>query len=354
MGASRWTYNQCLNGIKNNNVPKTKKDLRDHCINSKSNIVQDNVWCRDVPYDIRNEGMADLLKAYKTCFSVGKQFDIKFKSKKENKDSIVIHSKNYKRKKGPYSMIKKLKSAEPLPTYLDYDARLIKDALNEYWLCIPIRIPVKPLDNQGGLHAKEKVAAIDPGVRTFATIYDSDGVGIEVGKGDIGRIYRLGCVVDKLQSKWDKKETRHKERYHLKKAAKKIRKKIKNLVKEVHDKLILFLCFNYEIILLPTFNTKQMIFKRKRRINSKTARNIITWSHFSFRQRLLNKIREFPNVKVKMVTEEYTSKTCGQCGTLNQSLGAKKVFSCGKCDYEANRDLNAARNILIKSINESW
>jgi putative transposase len=174
-----------------------------------------------------------------------------------------------------------------------------------------------------------------------------------VGKNDIGRIYRLGYVVDKLQSKWSQKETRHKERYHLKKAAKRIRKKIKDLVKDVHCKLIKYLCLNYEVVLLPKFETKGMVSKKKRKIRSKTARAIITWSHFSFRERLLNKIKEYPECRVKLVTEEYTSKTCGSCGQLNASLGSKKNFVCPFCDYRADRDLNAARNILIKSLQET-
>ena len=94
-----------------------------------------------------------------------------------------------------------------------------------------------------------------------------------------------------------------------------------------------------------------MVDKNKRKINNKTARAILTWSHYLFRQRLLNKSREFPWVKVVIVTEEYTSKTCGSCGKLNQSLGSKKDFKCS-CGYEADRDVNGARNILLKFISE--
>jgi putative transposase len=353
MGASRWTYNQCLDAIKTKGIKKNQKELRGYCINKDSEIVKKNQWCNDIPYDIRDEGMCDLLKAYKTCFSSKKKFDIQFKSKKDGRDSIVIRSKHYKRKKGPYSMISKMKSTEPLPLAMEYDSRLTKDHLNQYWLCVPIRFPLKSLDNQETLNRKDRIAAIDPGVRTFATIYDTNGSTLEVGKNDIGRIYRLGCVVDKLQSEWSQKETKHKKRYRLKRAAKQIRKKIKNLVKDVHCKLIKYLCLNYEVILLPKFDTKGMISKSKRKISSKTARAIITWSHFTFRERLLNKVKEYPLCKVKLVTEEYTSQTCGSCGKLNDKLGSKKDFECPFCDYKADRDLNAARNILIKSLQEA-
>jgi len=52
-----------------------------------------------------------------------------------------------------------------------------------------------------------------------------------------------------------------------------------------------------------------MVAKMARKISSKTAGQMITWSHFTFLQRLLEKIKEFSGVKVKTVTEEYKSET---------------------------------------------
>ncbi|MFL5811576.1 MAG: RNA-guided endonuclease TnpB family protein [Flavisolibacter sp.] len=337
MDAARWTYNQCLYGILKKSVKKNKKALRAYCINTDSELVSQNSWCHDIPYDIRDEGMNDLLKAYTTCFaSKKKKFFMKFKRKKDRKESIVIHCKPYKHKSGPYAMISKMKSAEPLPQKMEYDSRLTKDCLNQYWLCIPIQFPVRSLDNQETSHRKGRIAAIDPGVRTFASIYDTNGATMEVGKNDIGRIYRLGYAVDKLQSKWNGKGIRHKERYQLKKAARRIRRKIKDLVKDLHCRLVKYLCLNYEFVLLPKFDTKGTINRKKRKISSKTARAIITWSHFTFRERLLDKVKEYPECKVKLVTE-YTSMTCGSCGELNRSLGSKKNFVCPFCDYKTDR-----------------
>ena len=47
-------------------------------------------------------------------------------------------------------------------------------------------------------------------------------------------------------------------------------------------------------------------------------------------------------------TEEYTSKTCGVCGTIN-NVGSKEVFTCSKCNLVIDRDINGTRNIYIKS-----
>jgi transposase len=46
----------------------------------------------------------------------------------------------------------------------------------------------------------------------------------------------------------------------------------------------------------------------------------------------------------------------GKCGKLNDQLKAKKIFNCkdANCNYIADRDINGARNILLRYLtNES-
>ena len=79
---------------------------------------------------------------------------------------------------------------------------------------------------------------------------------------------------------------------------------------------------------------------------------MLTWSHFRFRMFLLHKIREYKYCKVIECTEEYTSKTCGHCGQINDKLGGSKTFRCDLCKVEMDRDANGARNILLKLLTE--
>ena len=119
---------------------------------------------------------------------------MKFKSKKDRKDSIVIHAKHYNKEKGVYFFIKKMNAEETLPDNISYDSRLIRDFVNHYYLCIPLpRRHNTCFDDQETTIKKNngKMAALDPGVRTFQVIFDTEGFGIEFGKGDIRRIYRL-------------------------------------------------------------------------------------------------------------------------------------------------------------------
>jgi hypothetical protein len=60
----------------------------------------------------------------------------------------------------------------------------------------------------------------------------------------------------------------------------------------------------------------------------------------------ITKHESFPGAK--SLTQEFTSKTCGNCGNIDSTLGGKKDYKCLNCDFEADRDHNGARNILIR------
>src|SRR6185437_8176420 len=96
-----------------------------------------------------------------------------------------------------------------------------------------------------------------------------------------------------------------------------IHKRIRCLVNDCHYKLAKWLCQNYRIILLPEFKTQGMVRREKWRIRSKTARMMLTWSHFQFHQFLLHKIREYP-----------------WCQVIHQKLSESKVFRYPSCVTE--------------------
>jgi len=71
-------------------------------------------------------------------------------------------------------------------------------------------------------------------------------------------------------------------------------------------------------------------------------------SHYRFRQRLQTKCEEY-GCQYLEVSEAYTSKTCGMCGYVNYELGRNRIYHCPKCKNDTGRDVNAARNILIRN-----
>lgn len=159
-------------------------------------------------------------------------------------------------------------------------------------------------------------------------------------------------------------------------------KKINGIVNELHKKTALFLCKNYNIILLPKFETQKMLsdkneikikvndninkikenkkeniielkeelkkYKKKRRLNNRVKFVLNQLSHYKFKQHLLSKAKEYGCLCIE-VTEEYTSQLCSLCGKLDKTyIGRTK--RCNYCKAEINRDVNGSRNILIKNL----
>jgi putative transposase len=118
----------------------------------------------------------------------------------------------------------------------------------------------------------------------------------------------------------------------------------------MHKKMTKWLVERYRVVLLPKFDTQDMVSRQcSRKIGSKTARSMLTWSHYRFRQRLLAKTREYPWCRVMLVDESYTSRTCGLCGSVAPSFSSKTFHRrSSDCGFVCDRDLNGARNILLR------
>jgi len=356
---ARWTYNQCLASINSKELKIKRKELRKKWLNG-ANIKENFARVLRTPSAIRDGAIDDLLTAFKINFKSGKQFKMKFRSKKDLSQSITIQKKDYKRanvfsprcfnEEGKNNGIGEyIKSTEILPAQLDHDTRLQRTKLGKFYLCILSKIEPR---NENQISSTQNIISLDPGVRSFVTGYDTNGNIFEWGKGDINYLFRLGCQADKINSLVDSDKVNHRTRYNLKKKVLKIFEKIRNLVDTLHKNLAKWLCENYQLILFPEFKSSGMVRRKERKINNKTVRNMLTWSHYRFKQRLLSKVREYQQCKVKIVTEEYTSKTCGNCGIIKQNLGGNKIFRCSSCKYESDRDFNGARNILIKYLSK--
>lgn len=358
INAARYVFNQCLASVKSG-VPLDRKKLRELHVNDA--VVADRPWLAKIPYDIRDSGLSDLIRAVNICKEVyannGKVFnpkDMKFRKKNDPQSSVTIPSKKWEYQKGMangkrwkedsiYKFLQRIKT-EVRILDLKYDARLVRTRLGKYFLCVPMQAYA------GQNQACNKVVALDPGVRTFQTTFDTDGLITKWGDGSMSRIFRLCYRYDKLVSKMS--GLNHKQARNMHRASLRITTKIKNRITDLHRRTAKWLCLNYNLIYLPEFKTSQMVNKHNRKLNSKSARAMMTLAHYRFRECIKNKSKHFTNCKVVICTEEYTTKTCGKCGNMYEIDGAK-TYICKKCDYKADRDANGSRNILLKEIIKS-
>jgi len=291
-------------------------------------------WCDDVPFQIKGIAVKEAHKAYWKA-----KTHPKFRSRKAPTQSCYI-PKSAIFKTGIYPRVsgKGLRYSELLPK-LPLDSRLIHQ-YGEWFLSVPHKITTHVAENQG------RVVALDPGVRTFQTFYCENLAG-QIGYDDFGRIQRLCFYLDDLISRTTKATGKAKR--EMKNAQNRIRKKIKNLVKEVHFKTARFLVNNFDVILLPTFETQQMVGKSKRKLSSKAVRAMLTWAHYQFKMRLKNKTLEFGK-KLIEVCEAYTSKTVSWTGEVKNVGGSRVIRSGG---ITLDRDRHYARGIFIRSLVDS-
>jgi len=136
----------------------------------------------------------------------------------------------------------------------------------------------------------------------------------------------------------------------LKSAIARERKKIKGLVTELHNKTSLYLCKNYDRVMVTNFSCKKVNGKYGK-LNKDTKKVLGALSHYKFRQRLQNKCAEY-RCQYLEVTEEYTSKTCSNCGMIKDELKGERTYTCKGCKQTINRDVNGSINIFIKNRKE--
>jgi putative transposase len=372
LGAVRWTYNQAvdhINRIQGYRLPSWTvfaKDMRARFANEQAlKGKKKREWALKTPFDVRDGALQDLYKGISSNIKklvktpVAQRRPFRMKRRKDEEQSLVVHAKHWGvYDRGAFASVfssTAMVAAEPLPDTLDYDGRLVVDRTGRWYMCFQELPRMRtPLPREG-----ERVIALDPGCRKFMTGFDPQGAIYEWGSHDDRKLLELCKTADRIQRKLQAPKTKGSQdkcvplfrRNKVRRALLRVHDKVRNRVKDLHCKLAKWLCANYDTIVLPTFETRGMTERRrngKRRLHSKTARGMYTWSHYLFRQRLEVKANEFA-CKVEACTEEYTSKTCGQCGRLT-NVGGSEKFRCRAegCGAEADRDANGARNILLK------
>ena len=241
---------------------------------------------------------------------------------------------------------------------------------NKYILNVPIDVEI-----QNEIYNREKIVAIDARVSKFITYYTDNkfghigGSGKEVLDKNINNIKKFTSILAKNKNKNEKKL---KNKRKIKNKIQENYDQIKNKVKELHNQTAIFLCKNYETIVLPRFESSKMSnIKKKikeikemqisdelkkyklkklskdRRIERNMNNLMYKLSHYKFRQHLQSKCIEYGCKFVETISESYTSQICTKCGEISKVYNIREK-ECQICKYKIDRDINASRNIYLK------
>ncbi len=335
-GVSRFVYNTTIKLLEDGSMKANWKAIKTGILNSLPD------FCKPVPYQIKSIAIKDACqsisiakKKYKNGGGVSR---CRFRSRKDPIQSCYIPKSAVSEKGIYHTILGKVSFKEPLPASFG-DCRLVS-AYGDIYLAVPEEMQRLKTDNQG------RAVALDPGIRTFLTFFSESSFGW-IGDAANIKIQKLCFKLDALLSKISKAKCKQKRR--LKLAATRLRGKIKSLVDELHKKTAKFLVDNFDVILLPTFETSQMSKKAKRRIRAKSVRQMLTLSHYKFKQFLKHKAFEFGKT-VLDVNEAYTSKTVSWTGEIVRNLGGAKIIKSKLTGKSMNRDLNGARGIMLRAL----
>jgi len=275
----------------------------------------------------------------------GKKCDYSFKSIKESKQYFVAQRLNRK-------LMSMFHVTEDLPKDALGRTTNICFEFGRWFVCALGGIEVKKGAENQGL----SIASIDPGVRTFATIY-SNKEAYKLGDNFYrDKIFPLLVQVDKLLSnralylnKSPNRSTqsfRDSMRYFSKKINN-LRNRVDDLISDLHRRSAHFLVTNFDVILLPAFKTQEMSKKVGRKIRTKTVRSMLGLKHYQFQQTMKWMCKKYGKT-LQIVNEAYTSKTMSWSGEIKNNLGGAKTISDGT--VKVDRDINGARGIMLRAL----
>jgi len=370
-------YNFCVDKLATNNTYFNKgfASIKAEILNS---IYGNNT--KSTPYDVLSDEIRVFCSNLKSCFTNLKnknikKFKINKKLKINNNYSLLIPSKSIQQNGIFRTILGKIENFN-ITDKITHDCRLFYNAYeNNYTLMIPTDIKCTY-----NYDKKEAICAIDPGEKKFiqfAGLQSYGYIGKNMRKIILKNRNKISRYQKILSKKKNKKGNKLKNRKHIINKIRKLYKKNKNIVKELHNQSANYLCKNYNKILIPKFETQKMIkhkkefkqykldfinngtsneekkenakkFTKRCRLNKNVKYVLNTLSHYQFRQHLLNKSKEH-GCMVKIITEEYTSCTCSNCGHMSSNY-EYRLKKCDNCGYKIDRDLNGAKNILLKNL----
>lgn len=335
-GLSRYVYNKTIEYLQE---PDTQAKWMKVAPIILGNLPQ---WAKPVPYQIKKIAVRDAcvaVRAAKKGFGKDGQIrQCKFRSRKDKKQTIFVPKSAIKDSGVYYTILGKSILKEALPKNFS-DGRLTL-VYGEYYLIVSEEVQPQQTEKQGS------VVALDPGVRTFMTFFSESSFGWLGSEANL-RIQKLCFKLDKIISKISKSSCKEKQR--LKKAADRFRAKIRHLVDELHHKVARFLVDNFDVILLPSFESSHMVSKSCRKLRSKSVRQMLTLSHYRFKKYLEWKARETGKIALTNINEAYTSKTVSWTGEVINIGGSRTIKS--KIDgNQMDRDLNGARGIFLRAL----
>lgn len=199
----------------------------------------------------------------------------------------------------------------------------------KYYVCISCEIEPKQVKTAG------KQVGIDLGVKYLITTSDGHH---EKNHKYLRKSERKIKYLQRMVSRRKKGSNRRKKAVAL---LAKAWEKIANRRKDTNHKISRYLVNHYDLIVFEDLKITNMVKNRNlaKSIMEAGWRQLIDFTTYK---------AEEAGKKVELVNPHNTSQVCSECGQIVKKTLAERVHRCD-CGYVADRDVNAARNILKKA-----
>lgn len=328
-GATRYVYNYFLNHRKDKYLnSKQSSNYAEDC-KTLTELKKTLLWMKEVGSQSLQYPLKCLVAAYNNFFCGRGKFP-KFKSK-HGRQSFRIPQNT---KIGDNHLyipkflegIKMIKHREVEGTIKF--ATISRNKSGQYHVSITVERDIQLLPKT------TKEVGIDLGIKTLATC--SDGKTYE----NIKPYRTLKRRVKILQRRQGGKKKGSKNRERARRKLAKIHQKIKNIRTDHLHKTTTKIINENQVIYLETLSAKNMM------KNHCLAGAIADASFHEINRQLEYKAKWYGREIVRLDRWFPSSKTCCNCGWINQGLKLKdRTWLCQGCGEKVDRDLNAARMI---------
>ena len=332
--SARYVWNACVERYKNKQPWLTDKDLT----HMRATLVNDRSehWLRNSSSVVQQQAIRDFRRA--------KSRNRRFKSSKTTLPSMNYTVRGFSLKDDPATdkRVLALAGGARIPVVWSRElpsaptsVRVYKDSLGHWYASFVVTIDdPEPLPKTG------RSIGIDWGVSKVATTTDPahDLPHAEHGRKAASSLARVQRQMARRKPKPGQPSSRGYKRAKLRAA--KIHKKVAR--QRQHDSRIWAhgIVRNHDLIAIEDFRPK---FLGQTRMARKAADAAITAA-----KNTLIEYGQRAGREVVMVKPAYTTMTCSRChARAKQHLPlSMRTFVCQSCGYTADRDVNAARNIL--------
>jgi len=335
-GCIRYVYNYFLNERKEQYQADKKSDnyYKQAATLTELKKKEETAWLKEVNSQSLQFALRCLDTAYVNFFRGNAKFP-RFKSRKK-KNSFTVPQ--FAKLENGRFYAPKFKEGIKVNVHREVKGEIGKCTLSKtptgkYFVSILSEEQYQPKEKTGA------VCGIDLGLKDFAIT--SDGVKFKNNKYTKQYEKELAKAQKHLSRK--KKGSNSFERQRRKTA--KLHEKITNSRMDNLHKVSHKLVSDYDIIALEDLNVTGMV------KNHKLAKHIsdASWGTFV---RLLEYKADWNDKEIVKINRFYpSSKTCCECGWINQELKlSDREWTCKSCGAVHDRDVNASRNILKEGL----